>query len=272
MIDLLLAGVENMLHLKYLVPLFLGTLVGLIGGALPGVTITMTIIIVLPFTFGLDPLAGLKAYMSLLRNPKRLSTLQETAQAYEIMGVCVGQMELLLSNALDLFKTTTATPLVPELIDVGVLAREALSLYYPVARSKHIDLKFQVPERGLALMADRKLLRRIITNLVSNALKYTPEKGSITVAVSDEKDGLQFSVSDTGYGINKEDEELLFSKFYKKSGAGGKKTKIPGSGLGLVLARKAVELHRGRIWVESEKGKGSTFKVLLPKLASGDFI
>src|SRR3989304_1283500 len=59
MIALLLAGVENMLHLKYLVPLFLGTLVGLIGGALPGVTITMTIIIVLPFTFGLDPLQGL---------------------------------------------------------------------------------------------------------------------------------------------------------------------------------------------------------------------
>ena len=59
MFDLLLAGIENVLHLKYLVPLFLGTLVGLIGGALPGVTITMTIIIVLPFTFGLDPLQGL---------------------------------------------------------------------------------------------------------------------------------------------------------------------------------------------------------------------
>src|SRR3989304_682996 len=59
MIALLLAGVENVLHLKYLVPLFLGTLVGVIGGALPGVTITMTIIIVLPFTFGLDPLQGL---------------------------------------------------------------------------------------------------------------------------------------------------------------------------------------------------------------------
>ena len=68
MYDLLLAGVENILHLKYLLPLFLGTLAGLIGGALPGVTITMTIIIVLPFTFGLDPLQGLATMTAMTSN------------------------------------------------------------------------------------------------------------------------------------------------------------------------------------------------------------
>lgn len=219
-----------------------------------------------------NPLAGLKAFIALLRSPVYIPTMRETREAYETMAVSVGQMELLLSNALELFKNSAKPSMDPGLVDVGALVREAISLYGPVARSKHIDLKFSVPERGLSLMADKKLLRRAVVNLLASSLKYTPEHGAVMVMAEDKEGAMELSVADTGYGISKEDQALLFTDFYKKRGSDGKKTKIPGSGLGLVIARKAVELHRGKIWVESGKNNGSVFRVSLPKLALGDFL
>ncbi|MDD5210249.1 MAG: HAMP domain-containing sensor histidine kinase [Elusimicrobiales bacterium] len=219
-----------------------------------------------------NPLAGLKAYIALLRDPRRVSTIQDTFQAYETMANAVEQMELILSNALELFRTSAKPDLDPEMVDLADMTREVISLYGPVARSNHIDLKLLVPEKSLTLMADKKLLRRVIINLVSNALKYTPERGSITVMAREKEGAVEFSVTDTGYGISKEDQEQLFTKFYRTRGADGKRTKIPGSGLGLAITRQAVELHRGKISVESEKGKGSTFTVSLPKGVSGELI
>jgi len=219
-----------------------------------------------------NPLAGVKAYIALLRDPRRVSTIQETLQAYDTMAEAVGQMELTLSNALELFRTSAKPSIDPEVVNIGDLAREVISLYGPVSRSNHIDLKFSAPDHGLTLMADRKLLRRVVINLVSNALKYTPERGSITVTAENKEGTVEFSVADTGYGISKEDQEQLFTKFYRTGGADGKRTKIPGSGLGLAITKQAVDLHRGKIWVESEKGKGSTFRVSLPKAVSGELL
>jgi signal transduction histidine kinase len=217
-----------------------------------------------------NPLAGLKAFIALLRDPGRVSTIQETRQSYETMAEAVGQMELTLSNALELFRTSAKPTLDPELVDIGDMAREIISLYGPVARSNSIDLKFSAPERSMVISADKKLLRRVMINLVSNALKYTPARGAITVSLGEEAGEALFSVADTGYGISQEDQKMLFTKFYRTRGADGKKTKIPGSGLGLAITKQAVELHKGRIWLESEKGKGSTFHVALPKSGSGD--
>ena len=219
-----------------------------------------------------NPLAGLKAFIALLRDPRRVSTIKETLQAYETMAEAVGQMELTLSNALELFRTSAKPAIDPEVVDICDMAREVIGLYGPVSRSNHIDLKLSVPERGLILTADRKLLRRVVINLVSNALKYTPERGSITVTAAEKEGAVEFSVADTGYGISKEDQEHLFTKFYRTRSADGKRMKIPGSGLGLAITRQAVELHRGKIWVESEKGKGSTFRVSLPKAVSGELL
>ena len=217
-----------------------------------------------------NPLAGLKAFIALLRDPLRVNTIQETRQSYDTMAEAVGQMELTLSNALELFRTSAKPELDPEAVDLGDLAREVIGLYGPVARSNHIELKLSAPDRGPAIMADRKLLRRVVINLVSNAIKYTPARGSILVSAEDKGGAVEFSVADNGYGISKEDQELLFTKFYRTRGADGKKTKIPGSGLGLAITKQAVELHHGKIWVESEKGKGSNFRVLLPRSGSGE--
>ncbi|OGR75095.1 MAG: hypothetical protein A2X32_10385 [Elusimicrobia bacterium GWC2_64_44] len=219
-----------------------------------------------------NPLAGLKAYIALLRDPGRIATIADTRQAYETMADAVGQMELTLSNALELFRTSAKPELDLEIVDLAAMAREVTGLYSPVARSSHIDLKLEAPEHGLSITADRKLLRRVMVNLVSNALKYTPERGAISVTLSVKDGCAEFRVADNGYGISKEDQKHLFTKFYRVRGADGKKSKIPGSGLGLAIVKQAIELHRGKIGVESEKGKGSTFIVLLPKSDSGECI
>jgi len=219
-----------------------------------------------------NPLAGLKAYIALLRDPGRIATIADTRQAYETMADAVGQMELTLSNALELFRTSAKPELDLEIVDLAAMAREVTGLYSPVARSSHIELKLDLPEHGLSLMADRKLLRRVMINLVSNALKYTPERGAISVTLAAKAGCAEFRVSDNGYGISKEDLQHLFTKFFRTRGPDGKRSKIPGSGLGLPIVKQAVELHRGSVKVESEKGKGSTFIVSLPKSESGECI
>ena len=99
-------------------------------------------------------------------------------------------------------------------------------------------------------------------NLLSNAIKYTPEQGSIRLAFQREGGTVLASVTDSGYGIGPDDLPRLFQEFYRAQDA--QNQQIRGTVLGLALARRIVEAHQGKIWVTSEKGKGSTFFVSLP--------
>jgi CheY-like chemotaxis protein/anti-sigma regulatory factor (Ser/Thr protein kinase) len=130
-----------------------------------------------------------------------------------------------------------------------------------LALKKNISMKFDV-ESEIFVQADRIRLKQIIFNLVSNAIKFTPKDGSIKVLARIEGDSLRVSVSDTGIGISKESQELLFQPFRQVDSTISRK--YEGTGLGLVLVRKFVELHGGKIWVESEPGKGTTFIFELP--------
>ncbi len=115
---------------------------------------------------------------------------------------------------------------------------------------------------GLEIMADERRLKQVMFNLLSNAAKFTPDGGTITVEGKMEGKELIISVSDTGIGIASEEQEMIFKEFYQVKGS--LKDKTPGTGLGLPLTRSIVEMHGGRIWVESEGlGKGSRFTFTL---------
>jgi signal transduction histidine kinase len=109
-------------------------------------------------------------------------------------------------------------------------------------------------------MGDADRLKQVLLNLVSNAIKYNVENGSITLTARIEDHELYLIVSDTGPGINQEDMAHLFERFYRIPGSEG----ADGSGLGLSIANKIVEEHHGRIEVDSTLGKGTTFTVILP--------
>jgi signal transduction histidine kinase len=137
----------------------------------------------------------------------------------------------------------------------------ALTLVRERAARRSIALHLSVDERLGQIQADERKVRQIVLNLLSNAIKFTSEGGRIEVGAV-QKDGLvEVSVSDTGVGIAPEDQEAVFEEF-RQVGTADKK--VEGTGLGLTLCRKFVELHGGRIWVKSQLGVGSTFTFTIP--------
>jgi GAF domain-containing protein len=137
----------------------------------------------------------------------------------------------------------------------------ALTLVRERAGRRSIILQMSVDERLGEVRADERKIRQVVLNLLSNAIKFTPEGGRIEVAAVP-KDGLvEISVSDTGVGIAPEDQEKVFEEF-RQVGTADKKAE--GTGLGLTLCRKFIELHGGKIWVKSQVGEGSTFTFTIP--------
>jgi signal transduction histidine kinase len=112
-------------------------------------------------------------------------------------------------------------------------------------------------------VGDERKVKQILLNLLSNAVKFTPEGGRIGVRAMRAAGAVEVAVSDTGIGISPEDQGAIFEEFRQVGGDSVRKRE--GTGLGLTLARKFVELHGGRIWVKSEVGKGSTFTFTLPE-------
>jgi signal transduction histidine kinase len=128
--------------------------------------------------------------------------------------------------------------------------------------SKSISLDFTIDPDLNKIHADKLKLKQILYNLVSNAIKFTPEKGSVHISASARSNMLHAEVRDTGIGINAEDQKKLFSAFTQLDSTYSRK--YQGTGLGLVLVKKFVEMHGGRVWLESEIGKGSNFIFEIP--------
>jgi two-component system, OmpR family, phosphate regulon sensor histidine kinase PhoR len=116
-----------------------------------------------------------------------------------------------------------------------------------------------VPE-DVIVDVDREMIGRVLGNLIHNAIKFTPDRGRITIGAAPADGKIKVSVADTGAGIPAEDLPRIFERFYKVDRARGKS----GTGLGLAIARHVVEAHGGRIWAESVEGKGATFYFTIP--------
>jgi len=112
------------------------------------------------------------------------------------------------------------------------------------------------------IWGDAMLLRQAIANLVDNAIKYTPSGGTVTVGLQVVGQEVHILISDTGVGIAPEDQVRLFEKFYRIRRRGMED--VPGSGLGLAIVKSIVERHGGRVWLESQLNRGSTFTIALP--------
>jgi signal transduction histidine kinase len=137
----------------------------------------------------------------------------------------------------------------------------ALTLVRERAQRHGITLGRTVDERLGMIDADERKVKQVLLNLLSNALKFTPEGGRIDVRAAARDDAVEISVTDTGVGIAPEDQATVFEEF-RQVGSAAKK--VEGTGLGLAISRKFIELHGGRIWVESQVDKGSTFAFTLP--------
>jgi signal transduction histidine kinase len=129
-------------------------------------------------------------------------------------------------------------------------------------RNKKQKLTTDLPDSIPLIHGDGQRLEQVMLNLLTNAAKFTPEGGNITVRVRKEETGVVVSVQDNGIGIAREAQDRLFKPYSRIS---SDRQRHPGLGLGLALSKQIVELHGGKIWVESDTGKGSTFFFSLPR-------
>ena len=152
-------------------------------------------------------------------------------------------------------------------VDLAELAAHCVEGAAPAATEKAVTLVL-LADPVPPLVGDRGRLAQVLDNLVSNALKFTPEGGTVEVRTSRDGDFVTLEVEDTGIGIPVSDQPRLFERFFRSSIA--QDQAIPGTGLGLAIVKAIVEAHWGEISVESREGKGTTFRVQLPLAAEGD--
>ncbi|MHC1757745.1 MAG: response regulator [Methanosarcina sp.] len=168
----------------------------------------------------------------------------------------------LINNILDLSKIEAGKmELEPETFLVSEVFNDTRAITSALALKKDISMKYIV-EPELSVYADRLRFKQVIYNLISNAIKFTSKGRSVAVSAVKAGDSVRVSVSDTGIGISEENQKLLFQPFRQVDSSINRQ--YEGTGLGLALVRKFVDLHGGRVWVESETGKGSTFTFELP--------
>jgi signal transduction histidine kinase len=148
----------------------------------------------------------------------------------------------------------------PEPTDLRPIVSETVAEFQVMTREH--QLKAIVPPRLPLVLADPRRIRQVLRNLVDNAVKYSPGGGPITISLGVAEDSLEFSVADRGLGIEPDDLDRIFDRFYQVDSASTRK--VGGSGLGLSICKAIVEAHNGRIWAESEPGTGSSFYVALP--------
>jgi PAS domain S-box-containing protein len=216
-----------------------------------------------------------------LRAPIAAVEQQLTVILNKMAGEVTEKQEQLLSRAKE--RTRGLLDLIKDLLDLSkieagkmVQYKEPLSLLEVVQRvvdlmrseaeNKKIDLQFSSPPKISLIHADRNSMEGIFTNLISNAIKYTPEGGKVWVHLGEESGFVKANVSDTGIGIKKEDLPRIFDRFYRVKST--ETRQIVGTGLGLSIVKSIVDAHLGSIIVTSEEGKGTTFAVSFPKESS----
>ncbi|MEK7095682.1 MAG: PAS domain-containing sensor histidine kinase [Patescibacteria group bacterium] len=223
------------------------------------------------------PIAAIEGYLSLALNPKvaqvdlhAKSYLQKAHAATEHLGELFA--DLLTSSKAEDGRIASY----PTAVEVGEVVAQAAELGRFNAQKKGLQLKYQVSSTkevtgGKVIrplfygFVDPNRLREVLQNLIDNAIKYTPE-GSITVALTGDNSVIQIQVQDTGAGIPEDDIPHLFQKFYRVDSSMTRT--IGGTGLGLYISRKIVEMYNGHIWVESQLGKGSVFFINFPRLSA----
>ncbi|MGN6734508.1 MAG: ATP-binding protein [Candidatus Binatia bacterium] len=169
----------------------------------------------------------------------------------------------LINDLLDLSRIEYGVTLQPTNLRLAPLLREVAESLRPVAAVKRITIAVESPDETVTAWADPDRVSEILMNLLGNAIKFTPPDGKVTLSVEGRgADWVKISVADTGPGIPPEEANRIFDKFYQVPQL--EKQKIVGTGLGLSITKALVEMHGGKIWLESEVGRGSIFSFVIP--------
>lgn len=206
------------------------------------------------------PLTFMRGYTNMLGMVGDLNARQRDYTQRILEGV--EQMNSLIGDLLDLRRVEAGVGIRQEHCRLGLILVEAVDAMRAKARSKNVTLQLEPTHGAPTVVGDRTLLRQVVSNLVDNAVKYTPAGGNVKVGLEIDDQQATIRIADTGIGIAPDDQVRLFEKFHRIK---RRETEdVKGTGLGLALVKSIVEKHKGRVWVESALNEGSTFFVELP--------
>jgi len=212
------------------------------------------------------PLNTVLGYARMLRREDKRMTGELRERALDALERNADTLTRLVNDVLDTSRIVTGKlRLAMEACVLDEAVEAAIDIVRPAAEAKGVAIQVQL-EKGVTVIGDRDRIQQVVWNLVSNAIKFTPPDGTITVRVARKARGAEISVSDTGIGIAAQDLPYVFHRFWQAQT--GASREYGGLGIGLALARHLVELHGGSISVQSEgPDRGATFIVTLPAAA-----
>jgi signal transduction histidine kinase len=206
-----------------------------------------------------NPLGAIKMSADLLTSETMMNGAQRQ-QMLDIISRQATRLDAMVGDLLELAKSESGQLQIhPSVQDLALLVSESARLYENVSTLHKVLV--QCPRAPLFYNCDGNRMSQVLNNLLSNAIKYSPYGGTVTVACEADDKQLQIAVQDEGIGIDSDEVDRIFEAFRRSKNT---QDTIPGVGLGLATSKKIVELHGGRIVVESEKGKGSIFRIVLP--------
>jgi signal transduction histidine kinase len=210
-----------------------------------------------------SPAAAAQGYLEIFQDSGGSARNDRLAACIPKASACIKRLLNMVGTVLDVSRLESRQmELHPASADMGELVGSAVEL--AGSRPKDIRITRQLPESAPQVVVDAEVIQRVVTNLVSNAVKFTPAGGEVTVRVQPAGEGVRLEVQDTGPGIAPEYHEKIFQKFGQVEERS--QGRLPSTGLGLTFCKLAVEAHGGRIGVESSPGEGSTFWVELNDL------
>ena len=211
------------------------------------------------------PLAAVEGYLELMKDKTLGENLDDYGQILGRSALRLNQMRKLIVDLLDMTKIESGKK-DRNLIDLNLkeVVENAIELAGPSASNKKVEISLKAPDQ-LMFKADSGELDMIFNNLISNAVKYNREGGKVFVEISDQPENIVISVADTGIGMSDEEQKKLFKEFSRIRNS--KTADILGSGLGLSILKRLVELYNGTIAVKSVPDQGTTFSVNIPKIS-----
>ncbi len=208
-----------------------------------------------------NPLASIVGHVELLRQEPE----GDRDWSLGVIERNTERLQSLVDDLLTLSRVSDPDRAMPEAdVDLGEVSREVVDMFRPRADTQQVRLTFDLQERLPLVRGSAGDLERVVQNLVSNAVKFTPAGGKVAVSVARRSDRVVLECVDDGVGISREDQAGLFTEFFR--GTNPQSLRVPGTGLGLSIARRVVTRHGGRIDVDSELGRGTSVRLLLPAL------
>jgi signal transduction histidine kinase len=209
------------------------------------------------------PLSAIKWFTEMLTNGDAGALSTEQVDFVQNIYDSTERMIRIVNSLLNISRVESGQVVInPEPIDLGKLVQEILAQFKQQVEQQQVNLIVSIHQDLPPVNVDPKLVAKVYANLLSNAIKYTPKGGDIQVFISRKNDEIISQIADTGFGIPKQQHEKVFEKFFR--GENTAKFETDGTGLSLYLTKAIVDFSGGRIWFESEEGKGTTFWFSLP--------